>query len=182
MESKIKSIILIGFIQLIGLLIIRSSTNDTVSFMGYHGYKLGNRTVLIKPIEGTVIITDQKEIEEYFDSDRYIYFAIIGDSLHSDYPKVSADHLKMGTIDTIEKLVDLLEQDTTITIIDRQVSDRSLIIRQKKYDDELDETNYMIAKYIDCYPYYLRLIHVWKDTETAPPKLFEILSSVGTNK
>jgi hypothetical protein len=182
MKNKIKTLLILGYIFLLILIILRQKQSGTISFMGYNALKLGNKTILFKSSKGTSFITDQDSIRDIIGIDERVNFVVISNSISPDLPKVVGDVLTMGEIDTFDKLIKVFNQDTTVTTISTNIIDEVLIIKQKSIVSDLKETTFILSKFYNCYPYYLRLRSWWKVDEKIPDQVQDLFNSFEVRK
>ena len=107
---------------------------------------------------------------------------VISNSISPDLPKVVGDVLTMGEIDTFDKLIKVFNQDTTVTTISTNIIDEVLIIKQKSIVSDLKETTFILSKFYNCYPYYLRLRSWWKVDEKIPDQVQDLFNSFEVRK
>jgi len=156
------------------LIIVRESNDGSIEIMGYQAFKLGNKTIMIKPPEGMIYSTEDSIKSSFGRQDSY--FIIYGDSANQNIPEVFGELLQMGEITDFSALLDILEKDTTAEIINHKIENDYLTLKYKINKNE--NIYYLISRYYKSFPYYLNVKSVWQGGETVPEKVLETFNAI----
>ncbi len=189
MKNKIKILLVTGYLFIVVLFILRQQQSGNVSFMGHTAFKLGNKTVKIKTPPNAKYITDQDSIMTIIGIED-LAFLITGDSIYYQHGDstinqqtvIFADYLTMDEIDTFEELIQALDRDTSMIAISRNISGDILTLIRKTNETLPEKENYLISKFYNCYPYYLRIRSVWKGSEDIPDQIEILLNTIDVSK
>lgn len=182
MEHKLKTIVILGFLQLAALIVLQSMQPGSVRFMGYHAFKVGNRTVGVRPPEGSVVITDDDEIRKRTNADARYSFIIAGDTAHTARPLIVVDILEMGELTDFSKLLKVLEKDTTAEMLSKDVGGDVLTIRYLLPENNGRIRIYSMCRFVKCYPYYLRERADWIGTDAVPESVPQAMAAIEVKK
>jgi len=178
-RKKFQVLIIVGFVLLFGVLIIDQFQKGKVTVLGQHFFKLGNKTILLNPPEGMLYVSDEKKINAYLPNlSKNLAFIIVGDSSNNNFPLIFADFLQMGDYDSTDKLLDFLEQDSSLVLIHKKITPEELELKYRTNDG----SNFLLARYYECYPYYLRVRSVWSVGTKNTDKVFQAFNSIEVKK
>ena len=178
---KLKILLIIGVVEIVALASLRTLQSGSVSFMGYQAFAVGNRRVLVKPPQGRVLIADADEIKRRLHTRETLAFMLVGDSTNTGATPVLCDYLRAGEYDAIPKLLSILEQDTSATLVSKKSSPEELTLIHKVHVSD-SVSSFLLSRYSMCYPYYFRVRAVWAGSESIPTSVSEVLSSIEVRK
>jgi hypothetical protein len=177
MFPKLKTLLLIGIVEILALVVVRNLQSGDVQFMGYYAFPIGNRKVLVKPPPGMQLLTTPAEIKKRLQVDQ-LAFALVGDSSHSDIPSLKADYFLAGEYDDLAKLLTLLEQDTSAILVLKNIEGDRLTTIHSVQQEGYDSLFYVISRITKCYPYYLRVRSSWYGSRSVPHSIEQGLEAM----
>lgn len=177
MEKKLKITIFLGYLLIIVFIILLNIQSVFVNILGNKTFKLGNKTVTINNTPETRLISNPDSIKKYINLNNEFAFLIIDDSTEFPVNKVFIDYLRVEGFTKYEQIIELLGQDTTGTIVKKEIVSDALLIKQKVVAVD-GRILYLYSRYNNCFPYFLRIRTAWSTYQDVPPKIAEIFNSV----
>lgn len=176
MQNKLKTLLLLGFAQLFIFVIVSNHfSSPTTNIFGQNAFKLGNKTFSIEETEGLFFSTDEY-YNRFFEMPEVSFFIIDNESSDVDQLIVSGTVIRGHSYQGLNDIIEEFSNDTTLTIIELEQSNRHLDILFFANDD--NELN-LFTRIYQAYPFYLQLFGTWEgDRADTPEILQKALNSV----
>lgn len=178
MPNKLRVLIIVGVLEVVALAILSGFKSNTISILGYQGFKLGNRTIILKAPPKMELITDSKEIKRRLHIDEEYSFALVTDTSAPRKSPVVGDYVLAGKEDDFPKLVAFLEKDTSVRIVRKNMTEDELTVVFSPRSARYDSSFHLFFRYTKCYPYYLRIASGWLGTEAIPTSVMEAMTGI----
>ncbi|KAA3637640.1 MAG: hypothetical protein DWP97_00565 [Calditrichaeota bacterium] len=168
----LRNIVIIGFLQLVTILIIYGNSSTSIEVYGTYVMNAGNKIIRVTPPTGMV----------YSDDSKMLLFYLTGDSLHKNKPTMLAEIFKMGEFNGLDDFSEYFTQQFGDSLLFNRVQGNNLNIIKISSISEKD-TSYVYYRYIKAYPYFIRLSSDLKENSKPSNELLEIFKAVEvTNK
>lgn len=176
MENKLKRLLITGFSFLTILVMVSNHfVGGTVNILGNNGFIIGNKTFLVKEIEGLEFSTDDHYNDVF--SQPYASFFILK-SLEDNIVELvlSGTQIRTNAYQGFNDIIADYKSDSTLTVLSTNESSNYLDV---KFINEADSTNVIFARFYQAYPYFLQLVGSWKrDQNKMPNNIKRALNTV----
>ncbi len=177
MQTKLNRLLIFGFSQLVILIILSNHLVDgTVNIMGNNGFKVGNKTFLVKEVEGLEFSSDGYYNNAF--SQPYATFFFVKEIENYQVEWVlSGTPIRTNDYQNFDDIVSDYKIDSTITVLLAEQTNNYLDV---KFISNRDSSNVIFARFYKAYPYFFQLSGTWQsEAEEMPEELRKALNAVG---